>query len=371
MGAMSEDGRPFQYGDEARTGEDGAARKLLNNKPAWMTHGVGVNKDFFGFAIAADAPPTAPAVTAATAPRDAKSDPWAEVFAEQTSASKVSDGDDANGALASASGVLADASEAGANAQTHAEGRKRPRLLALDCEMVGVGPRGKKSVLARISVVGRGGRMVMDCLVRPEKEVTDWRTAITGINASSFSDPRSPGPLRLPKRVLSREDAVAEANKLLDSAVIVGHDMRHDFKLLRRFHQRHALVRDTAFYPLLAAGLEGKRRGRGCGAGLPSLRALAGEWLEQSLHGGRAHDSVEDARTAMLLYRLVAAEWEAYAAKKFGPPPPEVLEECAVRPARRRGRRRARNSGRPRGIARLRMLQRLLRKRSPRLCPPQ
>ena len=35
---------------------------------------------------------------------------------------------------------------------------RRPRVRALDCEMVGVGPRGKRSVLIRVSVVSRHGK---------------------------------------------------------------------------------------------------------------------------------------------------------------------------------------------------------------------
>ena len=35
---------------------------------------------------------------------------------------------------------------------------RRPRVRALDCEMVGVGFRGKRSVLIRVSVVSRHGK---------------------------------------------------------------------------------------------------------------------------------------------------------------------------------------------------------------------
>eukprot|EP00435_Cladocopium_sp_Y103_P002275 s2511_g1.t1 len=41
---------------------------------------------------------------------------------------------------------------------------RRPRVRALDCEMVGVGPRGKRSVLIRVSVV------LLDCLTEPEED---------------------------------------------------------------------------------------------------------------------------------------------------------------------------------------------------------
>merc|ERR1719261_2030308 len=37
----------LQFVDD-RGGNEAASKKSLNNKPAWMTRGVGVNKEFFG-----------------------------------------------------------------------------------------------------------------------------------------------------------------------------------------------------------------------------------------------------------------------------------------------------------------------------------
>mmetsp|Transcript_51137 Transcript_51137/g.114853 ORF Transcript_51137/g.114853 Transcript_51137/m.114853 type:complete len:244 (-) Transcript_51137:55-786(-) len=197
----------------------------------------------------------------------------------------------------------------------------RPIVRALDCEMVGVGPDGKKSVLIRVSVVSRRGRVLFDCLTEPEEEVTDWRTKFTGVDADSFAAarrgvaPTSSSVSDLPKLVLPTATAIAKANALLDHVVVVGHDLRRDFKLLGRSISRQ-MLRDTAFYPFLAAGLDGKR----FAGGLPSLRALAAGWLEdEELHKG-AHSSVEDARAAMLIYRIVAKHWEPFALKKFGAP---------------------------------------------------
>ncbi|CAE7536306.1 rex-4, partial [Symbiodinium microadriaticum] len=163
--------------------------------------------------------------------------------------------------------------------------------------------------------------VLFDCLTEPEEQVTDWRTKYTGIDAVTFeairsgADPTLIAQMDLPKLVLPTAVAVAKVNALLDHVVVIGHDLRRDFHLLGR-SQCRSLLRDTAFYPLLALGLSAKR----FSGGLPSLRALAAEWLEdEKLHKG-AHSSVEDARAAVLLYRLVKQEWDSFAEKKFGAP---------------------------------------------------
>ena len=54
-------------------------------------------------------------------------------------------------------------------------------MRGLDCEMVGVGPRGKRSILIRVSVVSRRGKarprpsgaalqVLLDCLTEPEED---------------------------------------------------------------------------------------------------------------------------------------------------------------------------------------------------------
>ncbi|CAK0858577.1 unnamed protein product [Prorocentrum cordatum] len=174
------------------------------------------------------------------------------------------------------------AAEGGGHAGEECRRGLRPRAVALDCEMVGIGPRGKRSALAWVAVVDRRGRLLLDVHVRPDAEVTDWRTAITGLDASSFAPAAAAGELEQGsaapgacgrraggRAVLGTEEAVRRTNSLLDGAVVVGHDLRHDFRLLRRFHHRRLLLRDTAFCPLLKAGLDGRSH-----AGPPSLRAL-------------------------------------------------------------------------------------------------
>ncbi|XP_046942734.1 interferon-stimulated gene 20 kDa protein isoform X2 [Lynx rufus] len=53
-------------------------------------------------------------------------------------------------------------------------------VVAIDCEMVGLGPRGE-SGLARCSLVDLHGTVLYDKFIRPEGEITDYRTLISGI----------------------------------------------------------------------------------------------------------------------------------------------------------------------------------------------
>lgn len=55
------------------------------------------------------------------------------------------------------------------------------KYLAFDCEMVGTGPKGRISHLARCSVVSYDGDVVYDKFIKPSVPVTDYRTRWSGI----------------------------------------------------------------------------------------------------------------------------------------------------------------------------------------------
>lgn len=55
------------------------------------------------------------------------------------------------------------------------------KYVAIDCEMVGTGPRGRVSELARCSVVSYSGDVLYDKYVRPEMPIVDYRTRWSGI----------------------------------------------------------------------------------------------------------------------------------------------------------------------------------------------
>lgn len=59
-------------------------------------------------------------------------------------------------------------------------------IVAMDCEMVGVGLSGKQSVLARCSLVDYEGNVIYDKNVRPVEKVTDFRTHVSGIRSRTL-----------------------------------------------------------------------------------------------------------------------------------------------------------------------------------------
>lgn len=56
--------------------------------------------------------------------------------------------------------------------------------------MVGVGPRGKESALAKVSIVDYDGKVLLDKLVKPMEMVVDYRTNITGIHSGDLDSGR-------------------------------------------------------------------------------------------------------------------------------------------------------------------------------------
>ncbi|XP_059726761.1 interferon-stimulated 20 kDa exonuclease-like 2 [Haemorhous mexicanus] len=169
-----------------------------------------------------------------------------------------------------------------------------PKLVALDCEMVGTGPGGRTSALARCSIVTYEGDVVYDSYVRPEAPIVDYRTRWSGIR-----------PRHMAQAVPFRR-AQQQVLRILAGKVVVGHAIHNDFKALHYYHPK-ALTRDTSQIPLL------NRR-----AGFPenvaiSLKRLTKALLNQDIQVGKSgHSSVEDARATMELYKVVEEEWEQH-----------------------------------------------------------
>ncbi|XP_051492776.1 RNA exonuclease 4 isoform X2 [Apus apus] len=109
------------------------------------------------------------------------------------------------------------------------------RAVAMDCEMVGVGPKGEDSIVARVSIVNQFGKCVYDKYVKPTEKVTDYRTAVSGIR---------------PENINTGEDfktVQKEVAEILSGRILVGHALRNDLKVLFLDHPKKK-IRDTQKY---------------------------------------------------------------------------------------------------------------------------
>ncbi|XP_056455613.1 apoptosis-enhancing nuclease [Gadus chalcogrammus] len=166
-------------------------------------------------------------------------------------------------------------------------------LVSLDCEMVGTGPRGRCSELARCSILDYSGSVLYDKYISPCQPVTDYRTRWSGIQRHHL--------LKAVPFAEAREEILC----MLEGKVIVGHSIYNDFKALDMCHPCH-MVRDV-----------GSSRHVRKLAGFPhnrclSLKILASKLLDRSIQSGRkGHCSVEDALAALHIYKLVENEMES------------------------------------------------------------
>lgn len=170
------------------------------------------------------------------------------------------------------------------------------RILAIDCEMVGVGPGGARSSLARVCVVNDAGAVLLDTHVAQIEPVTDWRTRVSGITRASVAGAPPPDVVR--RRVAA----------LVAGRILVGHAITHDLQALLLGHPR-SLIRDTARYPPLMRATAPGRRPKP-----RRLRDLAAEHLGLAIQDG-AHSPVDDARAALYLYKRHRKQWEAALAR--------------------------------------------------------
>lgn len=169
------------------------------------------------------------------------------------------------------------------------------KYVAIDCEMVGIGPDGRDSALARISLVNWHGHVLYDSFVKPNVSITDYRTQVSGV---------TPAHLQNAPEFSVVQQQVAQ---FIEGKILVGHALKNDLRVLMLGHPRKD-TRDTSKYRPFRRLSRGKN---------PALRNLAQHFLGIRIQKD-SHDSADDARVAMLLYRKFKDDWENYLFRQEG-----------------------------------------------------
>ncbi|XP_061179260.1 uncharacterized protein LOC133187887 [Saccostrea echinata] len=161
------------------------------------------------------------------------------------------------------------------------------KILAMDCEMVGVGRDGRESMLARVSIVNQHGHCVYDEFVKPMEDVVDYRTKVSGIRKQDLEKGKE-----FP--VVQRD-----ISSMIKGRLLVGHAIHHDLQVLYISHPKKQ-IRDTSRYKYFHQLYNGRT---------PSLKNLSSRVLGVSVQEGE-HSSVQDAQATMRLYTMYRKQWE-------------------------------------------------------------
>ncbi|KAH8920638.1 hypothetical protein BT69DRAFT_1222539 [Atractiella rhizophila] len=174
---------------------------------------------------------------------------------------------------------------------------------AIDCEMVGVGPLGSQSALARISIVDWEGRVVYDTFVRTKEKVTDYRTWVSGVRERDLEGEGAVDLEEAQRFVCDLLEGGTGKDGKKKKVILVGHAVYNDLEALFLSHPR-TQTRDTQTFPPIR---------QVAGSKVPALRVLVKKVLGiegfQTANDGE-HSSVDDARATMAVYRKFHKEWE-------------------------------------------------------------
>lgn len=189
-------------------------------------------------------------------------------------------------------------------------------VVAIDCEMVGVGFRGLQSIVASVCVINEAGNVLYYSLVQPREPVTDHRTAYSGMTREMLQSAEARPFAEVRRKVAA----------LLEGRICVGHSVDNDFIVMAIDHPAR-LTRDTA---------HDVRRFK-AGSRPRKLKHLAAELLGLKIQRG-AHDAAEDARASLYIYLAFREEFEQTARRR------------AARAGRREQRARAAELGGEAGV---------------------
>lgn len=177
--------------------------------------------------------------------------------------------------------------------------QKKDIYFALDCEMVGVGPEGLNSALARLSIINWNNEIVLDTYVKVPDKVTDYRTFVSGITKEDIESDSA----------LTLEDAQYAASNILRGKILIGHGLKNDLNVIGIDHPWCDIRDTTTYQPYMQQAAS--RKGESLVLRPRKLRDLALETLGTKIQMiGNAHSPIEDAITTMDLYKAVRAKWE-------------------------------------------------------------
>eukprot|EP00331_Platyophrya_macrostoma_P014435 CAMPEP_0176413778 /NCGR_PEP_ID=MMETSP0127-20121128/4889_1 /TAXON_ID=938130 /ORGANISM="Platyophrya macrostoma, Strain WH" /LENGTH=390 /DNA_ID=CAMNT_0017793599 /DNA_START=48 /DNA_END=1220 /DNA_ORIENTATION=+ len=161
-------------------------------------------------------------------------------------------------------------------------------VIALDCEMVKV--EENESEVARITIVNYNNHVLFDQFIRPKRKITDYLTFVSGVTY---------GKIKNQPTIDHYKDQLL---KILTGRKIVGHTLKSDFEALREL----GLVVPEKDVRDISKCRHLNPEGR-----IMALKKMAERFLSLEVQvEKRAHNSIEDARAAMALYRKIEFKWE-------------------------------------------------------------
>mmetsp|Transcript_6083 Transcript_6083/g.5693 ORF Transcript_6083/g.5693 Transcript_6083/m.5693 type:complete len:142 (+) Transcript_6083:133-558(+) len=130
--------------------------------------------------------------------------------------------------------------------------------------------------LARVSIVNYNGHVLLDTFVKPRGVITNYRSWVSGVYPSSM------------KNAMPYNEAREKAVGIMKDRIVVGHSLKHDFKVLNWEPLQHNM-RDLITFKKFRD--EANKHPK-------SLKKLTSEFLGKTIQTS-AHSSVIDARAAL------------------------------------------------------------------------
>ena len=172
--------------------------------------------------------------------------------------------------------------------------------------MVGVGPEGLESAVARVTLCNWAEEVILDTFVKVPMEVTDYRTFVSGIEAKDLEGDKA----------MPLKDVQEMVQKTLHGKILIGHALENDLKALQITHPWHD-TRDSAIYPPFMQEVPDLEDSSKSSLRPRKLKELVKDRLGNDIQElGKAHDPVEDALSALRLYKAERLQWEQFVVQK-------------------------------------------------------